>query len=89
MALQAANGCFVSIDPEDDAVVALRKTVGEAEICTIRTCAVREANSDDETPVEEKGSLAEVEINYVLVFLLVYFCIWCSSSIEQITGIKT
>lgn len=65
MALQAANSCFVSIDPEDDAVVALRKTVGEAEVCTIRTCAVREVNTDDETPAEEQGSLAEVEVNYV------------------------
>lgn len=65
MALQAANSCFVAIDPEDDAVVALRKSVGEAEVCTIRTCAVREVNSDDEIPAEEQGSLAEVEINYV------------------------
>lgn len=65
MALQAANSCFVAIDPEDDAVVALRKSVGEAEICTIRTCAVRELNPVDEPPAEEQGSLAEVEVNYV------------------------
>lgn len=65
MALQAANSCFVAIDPEDDAVVALRKSVGEAEECTIRTCAARETNPVDEPPVEEKGSLAEVELNYV------------------------
>lgn len=65
MALQAANTCFVAIDPEDDAVVALRKTVGEAEICSIRTCSVRETNPVDEPPVEEQGSLAEVELNYV------------------------
>lgn len=65
MALQAANSCFVSIDPEDDAVVALRKSVGESEICSIRTCAVRETSSADEPPVEEQGSLAEVEVNYV------------------------
>lgn len=64
MALQAANNCFVSIDPEDDAVVALRKTVGEAEICLIRTCAERDVIVD-EAPVEEKGSLSEVEVNYV------------------------
>lgn len=65
MALQAANSCFVSIDPEDDAVIALRKAVGESEVCTIRTCAVRETNPDDEPPAEEQGSLAEVELNYV------------------------
>lgn len=67
MALQAANSCFVSIDPEDDAVVALRKSVGEAEICSIRTCAARETNAIDDAPAEEQGSLTEVEINYVLV----------------------
>lgn len=65
MALQAANSCFVSIDPEDDAVVASRKSVGEAEVCCIRTCAVRETNPIDEPPVEEQGSLNEVELNYV------------------------
>lgn len=65
MALQAANSCFVSIDPEDDAVVALRKSVGEAEVCSIRTCAVRDTNPVNDAPAEEQGSLAEVEINYV------------------------
>lgn len=67
MALQAANSCFVAIDPEDDAVVALRKAVGESEECAIRTCAARDTNPVDEAPVEEQGSLAEVELNYVLV----------------------
>lgn len=65
MALQAANSCFVAIDPEDDAFVALRKSVGEAEVCSIRTCAEKETDEVDVGPVEEKGSLAEVEINYV------------------------
>lgn len=65
MALLAANGCFLSVDPEDDAVVALRNKVGEAEVCAVRTCSVREAETVDETPTEEKGNLTEVEINYV------------------------
>lgn len=65
MALQAANNCFWAIDPEDDALVALRKTVGEAEVCAIRVCTTRETNPVDEAPTEEQGSLAEVEINYV------------------------
>ncbi|XP_031637505.1 protein FRG1 homolog [Contarinia nasturtii] len=68
MALQASNGCFVSIDTEDDAVVALRKSVGEAEICSIRACAMRETNPVDDTPIEEQGSLTEVEVNYVKKF---------------------
>lgn len=65
LALQAGNGCFVSVDPEDDAVVALRKVAGEGEVVSVRACAVREVNSDDEVPTEEKGNLEQVEINYV------------------------
>lgn len=65
MALQAANGCFLAIDPEDDAVVALRKKVGEAEYAVIRSSTVRNTDPVDDGPTEEKGSLAEVEINYV------------------------
>lgn len=65
MALQAANNCFLAIDPEDDAVVALRKSVDDAEICTIRTCAERKPEEVDDAPAEEKGNLTEVELNYV------------------------
>lgn len=65
LALQAANCCFVSVDPEDDAVVALRKVAGEAEVVTIRACTVLETNSDEDVPTEEKGNLEQVEINYV------------------------
>lgn len=65
LALQAGNGCFVSVDPEDDAVVALRKVAGEGEVVTVRACAVRESNSDEDVPTEEKGNLEQVEINYV------------------------
>lgn len=65
MALQATNGCFLSVDPEDDGIVALRKTVSEAEFAVIRTCSVRDTNPIDDTPTDEQGSLNEVEINYV------------------------
>lgn len=65
MALLAGNSCFLAIDPEDDAVVALRKKAGEAEVCFIRTCAPRELEAVDDRPTEEQGSLAETEINYV------------------------
>lgn len=66
MALLAETGYFMSIDPEDDACVALRKKVGANEICSIRCNAERDAVLDDE-PKEEKGDLAEVEKNYVYV----------------------
>lgn len=65
LALQAANNCFLAIDPEDDAVVALQKYAGQAECVSIRCCAVRETDEKDEMPTEEKGNLAQVEINYV------------------------
>ncbi|XP_055596113.1 protein FRG1 homolog [Uranotaenia lowii] len=68
MALLAANGCFVSVDPEDDALVAIKKKVGENEICVIRSCAVREQKSSKSVPVEEEGDLGQVEINYVKKF---------------------
>ncbi|XP_053692658.1 protein FRG1 homolog [Sabethes cyaneus] len=66
--LAAANGCFISVDPEDDAVVAIKKKVGENEICVVRSCAVREQKAAKEVAVEEEGDLNQVEINYVKKF---------------------
>lgn len=63
--MQASNSCFVAVDPEDDALVALRKSVGEAEVLTIRSCSVRETGVKDDMPTEEKGDLSQVEINYM------------------------
>lgn len=68
MALLAANGCFVSVDPEDDAVVALKKKVGDNEVCVVRSCAEREQKNTKEVAVEEEGDLDQVEINYVKKF---------------------
>ncbi|XP_011177287.2 protein FRG1 homolog isoform X1 [Zeugodacus cucurbitae] len=67
MALLSETGFFMSIDPEDDACVALRRKVTEHEICNIRCNAQREAEEDEE-PKEEKGDLTEVEKNYVKKF---------------------
>lgn len=68
MALLAANGCFVSVDPEDDAVVAIKKKVGDNEVCVVRSCATREEKTTKEVAVEEEGDLDQVEINYVKKF---------------------
>ncbi|XP_049285977.1 protein FRG1 homolog [Anopheles funestus] len=68
MALLAANGCFVSVDPEDDALVAIKKKVGSDEVCMIRSCAGREDISNKELPAEESGNLDQVELNYVKKF---------------------
>ncbi|BFF98333.1 protein FRG1 homolog [Drosophila madeirensis] len=67
MALLAETGHFMSIDPEDDACVALRKKVGEHEICKVRSNGARDVVIDEE-PKEEKGDLGEVEKNYVKKF---------------------
>ncbi|KAH8239575.1 hypothetical protein KR032_005566 [Drosophila birchii] len=67
MALLSETGHFMSIDPEDDACVALRKKVGQHEICKVRSNATRDVVVDTE-PKEEKGDLGEVERNYVKKF---------------------
>lgn len=64
MALQSELGFFMSIDPEDDACVALRKKVTPLEICQVR-CSNPKETVVDEEPQEEQGDLAEVEKNYV------------------------
>lgn len=65
MALLGSNDCFMAIDPEDDALVALKKRVGEAEIAIIRSNFVKESSAGDDIVAEEKGNLDEVELNYV------------------------
>ncbi|XP_058118776.1 protein FRG1 homolog [Anopheles ziemanni] len=67
-ALLAANGCFVSVDPEDDALVAIKKKVGSSEVCVIRSSSDREDVSNKEIPIEESGDLDQVEINFVKKF---------------------
>ncbi|EAT41515.1 AAEL006845-PA [Aedes aegypti] len=62
MALLAANGCFVSVDPEDDAVVALKKKVGENEVCVVRSCAAREEKTTKDVAVEEEGDLDQEKV---------------------------
>ena len=69
MALLAANNCFVSIDEEDDALVALRKAVGANEVCVIRSNAYRGEIISSSAPIEEKiEDLDQVELNYVKKF---------------------
>lgn len=69
MAILCANSSFLSVDPEDDALVALRSKVGAEEILTIRSCQPREQEDDVDIPIEEKeDDLEQVEINYVKKF---------------------
>lgn len=68
MALQGGNGSFMGVDPEDDAIVAIKKRVGENEVAVVRSCNVRETGDKDVKPVEETGDIGQVEINYVKKF---------------------
>lgn len=72
LAILSANGCFMSVDPEDDTVVALRKKATNLEHAIIRSCAARATDTADEIPTEEKGNLNQVEINYMYVRIKVH-----------------
>ncbi|XP_021927044.1 protein FRG1 homolog isoform X3 [Zootermopsis nevadensis] len=68
LALLGCNGCFMSVAPDDDSVVATSKKVGSDEIVKVRSHAVKEVTPGSKLPEEEKGSLAQVEVNYVRKF---------------------
>jgi protein FRG1 len=69
MAVLAANNCFLSIDDEDDALVAVRKKVTEKEVCIIRSNAYRGEVISKNANIEEKTEdLAQIELNYVKQF---------------------
>lgn len=69
LALLGANGCFMSVDPEDDALVAIKKNVGDHEVVVIRNGSPREDDTLEELPVEEKAEdLSQIEVNYVKKF---------------------
>ncbi len=75
-ALLGANDCFMAIDPEDDALVALKKKVGENEIVVIRNGSPKEDDSAEQVPVEEKAEdLSQIEINYVKKFQKFQVCL--------------
>lgn len=69
LALLGANGCFMGIDPEDDALVALKKKVSEHEVVVVRNGSPREDEDTEDVPIEEKEEdLNQVEINYIKKF---------------------
>lgn len=65
MALQSYTECFMSIDNEEDTVVATSKTAGNDQILQIRSQTIRTVNPNKDVPVEEQGNIKQVEINYV------------------------
>lgn len=70
-AIQAANDCFLSIDPEDDQLVAIHKSItanGDG-VCVIRSNAYRGDVISKSAPIEEKvEDLEEIEKDYVRRF---------------------
>nr|CAD7458282.1 unnamed protein product [Timema tahoe] len=68
LALLGCNGCFMSVAPDDDSVVAEVKTAGAGEVLQLRSPAIREKDKSGEVPVEEQGNLSQVEVNYVRKF---------------------
>lgn len=55
---------FMSVDPEDDAVVARTTSAGVNEFCNIRSNKTKEVNKSV-LPDEEQADLSQVEVNYV------------------------
>lgn len=55
----------MSVDPEEDTVVAISKRAGEDQILQIRSQTTREVNPVKDVPVEEQGDLRQIEVNYV------------------------
>lgn len=57
---------FISVNPEDDSVVASSVAAGEREFCQLRSNRARE-DREVVLPGEEQADLAKVEVNYVYV----------------------
>ncbi|RZC35492.1 FRG1 -like [Asbolus verrucosus] len=68
MALQSYSDCFMSVDDEDDAVVARSRKASSDQMLHIRSQTVKDVNPLKDVPAEEQGALAQVEINYVKKF---------------------
>lgn len=68
MALQACTDCFMSVDVEEDTVVALSTKAGPDQIMQIRSQTVKTVNPYKDVPQEEHGNVKQIEINYVKKF---------------------
>lgn len=55
----------MSIDPEDDAVVANVKKANPEQFVQIRSQTQKEENTCSDVGNEEQGNIRQVEINYV------------------------
>nr|CAH7729757.1 unnamed protein product [Callosobruchus chinensis] len=65
LALLGYNDCFLSVDTEDDSVVANAKRAGPGQFIQIRSQSIKEENPLKDVPTEEQGKVNEIELNYV------------------------
>ncbi|XKL61631.1 hypothetical protein PGB90_001464 [Kerria lacca] len=69
LALLSSNGCFMSVRQSDDTIVVASRTAGENEYIHIRYLAsIREQDPLENVPLEERGSVKDIEKNYVCKF---------------------
>ncbi|BET01166.1 FRG1-like family [Nesidiocoris tenuis] len=68
LALQSCMNCFMSVKDEDDSIVAEKRTAGEKEFCSVRSQKEKITDAQPDVPVEERGKISEIEINYVRKF---------------------
>lgn len=55
----------MTIDPDDDAVLANVKKAGKDQFVQIRSQTQKEENTNSDVPSEEQGNIRQIEINYV------------------------
>lgn len=65
MAILASTGCFISIQDEDDSLVAKNRTAGPSELVKVRLQAVENVEEAIDKLDEKKGNIKEIEKNYV------------------------
>ncbi|XP_011308352.1 protein FRG1 homolog [Fopius arisanus] len=67
LAILGNNGCFMSISDEEDAVCQ-SKTAGAGEYLSLRSMIQKIDDPYKDVPLEEQGSLSQIEVNYVRKF---------------------
>lgn len=66
----SSNGFFMSVRQSDDTVVVTSRTASSNEFVQVRyIAAVKKQDPLREVPIEERGNVSEIEVNYVYVLL--------------------
>jgi len=68
LALLGANNRFLTIDESSETVECTVQKAGNSEMIKIRTNGVREEDVEVYVPVEERGKVGDIELNYVKKF---------------------